>query len=149
MKNEKLEDSIKLLFVTLLNTTPAMIRDKHLYYNIGGEVVNITWFTKRDQDAESPLSTLYYEPPFKDCSSRSNSSLMGCLEWATVCSSPELEGYTFYINTPAGQLRVPELNRRELIDVQEIIEKHYEEFIPMYIDRLLSVPTEQYRLLDQ
>lgn len=64
-------------------------------------------------------------------------------QWS-IDNSPELDGYTFYIDTPICQFRVPELSRRELVDIQEQIEYHFEKFIPNYLKKLIDTPTCDY-----
>lgn len=132
---DAMNSKIMELFMKLIQQPPAMIEDKNLYYNLDGVVIDITWFTKREKDSKTSSYYLLDNPPFNNCSDRSNWGFP--TNWV-VCTSPELEGYTFYINTPAGQFKVPELSRRELVDVQELIEKHYLVFADIYLDKLLK-----------
>lgn len=55
-----------------------------------------------------------------------------------INNSAELDGYTFYINTPVCQFKVPELSRKQLIEVQDIIETYYDNHIPNYLNSLLK-----------
>lgn len=90
---------------------------------------------------ESQSCDLYGKHPFD----RTKVVPMGWLgnTWS-IDNSPELDGYTFYIDTPICQFRVPELSRRELVDIQEQIEYHFEKFIPNYLKKLIDTPTCDY-----
>lgn len=136
-KEELIKDAnnyIKDLFHNLLyNVEPAMVKSDGILYNIDGIGIELIWFTKRENDTEHKVPILS-EIPFQDKSNRSPWS-SSCYAW-TICNAPELEGYSFYINAPIGQYKVPELSRRELVDVQERIEEMYQQFGYNYIKDL-------------
>lgn len=142
MKLENLDDNIKKLFFSLIYETPAVITNhRSLIYNVGGELVKIWWTIKRESHLKSQSCDLYGKRPFD----RTKVVPMGWLgnTWS-IDNSPELDGYTFYIDTPICQFRVPELSRQELVDIQEQIEYHFEKFIPNYLKKLIDTPTCDY-----
>lgn len=143
MKLENLDDNIKKLFFSLIHETPAVITNYHdLVYNVGGELVKIWWTIKRDCHLKSQSCDLYGRQPFD------RAIIVSMTNWPnntwTVDNSPELDGYTFYIDTPVCQFKVPELSRQELVDIQEQIEHHFEKFIPNYLKKLIDTPTCDY-----
>lgn len=140
MKLENLDDNIKKLFFSLIHETPAVVTNLYLIYNVGGEMVKIWWTIKRDSHLKSPSCGLYNDQPFNRSKA---ASPIKCLEW-NIDNSQELDGYTFYINTPVCQFKVPELSRQELVSIQEQIEYHFEKFIPNYLKKLIDTPTCDY-----
>lgn len=142
MKLENLDNNIKKLFFSLIHKTPAIITNLHLIYNVGGELVKIWWIIKRDSYLKSQSCDLYNKQPFDR--TKGASMITWCNNTWTVDNSPELDGYTFYIDTPVCQFKVPELSRQELVDIQEQIEHHFEKFIPNYLKKLIDTPTCDY-----
>lgn len=133
----KIDDKIMELFYRLLELTPSNITDRTLHYNINGEEVTLTWFTRRENDDEYSMCPNYYNvEPFhrSECSPRTRGWDYG---WK-IDTSPELDGYTFYIHTSACQFRISNLSRKELLEVQEKIETHYKHFIPDFLQKLLE-----------
>lgn len=138
-KEELIKDAnnyVKDLFHNLLyNVSPTMVKSGKILYSIDGIDVELTWFTRRENDFTHEIPILG-EIPFQGRSCRSPWDF-SCYTW-TVNTAPELDGYSFYINTPAGQYMVPELSRRELIDVQERIEEICQQFGYNYIKDLVE-----------
>lgn len=135
MTFENIDDNIKKLFLSLINETPAVITANNtLVYNVNGELINIWWIPKREDHLKSSTCDQYYKQPFN----RSNEEIGLFLNTWKVDTSKLLDGYTFYINTPICQFKVPELSRRDLVDIQEKIERHFENFIPNYLEKLLT-----------
>lgn len=132
----KIDDKIMELFHKLLDLTPNSIEDRVFHYNINGEDITLTWFTKRESDRGGSMCPVYYNAdPFKrsECSSR-----WKAIDFWAIETSPELEGYTFCIDTSACQFKITDLSRRELIEIQEKIEAHYTNFIPNFLQKLLD-----------
>ena len=143
MKLENLDDNIKKLFFSLIYETPAIITDRcSLVYNVNGELIKIWWTIKRESHLKSPSCGLYNKQPFN------RSKAASPIKWLDITwnidNSQELDGYTFYIDTPVCQFKVPELSRQELVNIQEQIECHFEKFIPNYLKKLIDTPACDY-----
>jgi hypothetical protein len=105
MKLENLDDNIKKLFFSLIYETPAIITDCcSLVYNVNGELIKIWWTIKRESHLKSPSCGLYNKQPFN------RSKAASPIKWLDITwnidNSQELDGYTFYIDTPVCQLRI-------------------------------------------
>lgn len=132
-----MEKEIKELFFKLLEKTPTNIENRKLEYILYDKLISITWFTKREDDKEYIPCSIYTIDPFKR--SQCKNKHFGYFDW-DIRTSPELDGYTFYINTPCGQYTVPELTRQELACAQDHIALKYKEFPVKYLhDLLISV----------
>lgn len=133
MERRNIDENVSLLFWRLLKQTPALIKDRELFYNLDGEVIRIWWRGRTENSVKSSSCCEYDKEAFTR-----DSSVSDFIYWE-LDNSRQLDGYTFYIDTPVCQFKVPELSRQELVDAQNLIEKHFKVFIPNYLDNLLNV----------
>lgn len=140
MERKNIDKNVSLLFWRLIKQTPALINNRKLIYNLNGDLIKIWWYSKKEGDSdETSCSEYYIEPFIRDV----KSDPLGY--WSVVLKQgKELDGYTFFIETPICKFKVPELSRRELCEAQDLIEKHFENFIPRYLDSLLNIPEDYY-----
>lgn len=134
-----IDKNISELFTKLINQTPAAIDGKTMIYNLDGELVELSWHTKREQDKKITPKYLEYAP-FEGCSNRGGFFSLyahDCFTWEIV-SSKELEGFSFFIKTKVGTFTVPELTRRELVEVQEKIEEYYSLYEMNFLNKLVK-----------
>lgn len=138
MERKNIDKNVSLLFWRLIKTTPALIKDRKLIYNLRGDIIKIWWTVKTEKNLELPICSDYNIEPFNRKNIHNES-----LFWE-FDNSPESDGYTFFINTPVCQFKVPELSRMELTTVQNLIDGYFENFIPRYLDSLLDVQESNY-----
>lgn len=133
-----IDKNISELFTKLINQTPAAIDGNTMIYNLDGELVELSWNTKREGDKKISPKYLKYAP-FEECSGRGGFSFFAhdCFTWDIV-SSKELEGFSFFIKTKVGTFIVPELTRRELVEVQEKIEEYYSLYEMNFLNKLVK-----------
>lgn len=133
-----IDKNVSELFTKLINQAPAAIDGNTMIYNLDGELVELSWNTKREGDKKISPKYLKYAP-FEECSSRRGFSFFAhdCFTWEIV-SSKELEGFSFFIKTKVGTFMVPELTRRELVEVQEKIEEYYSLYEMNFLNKLVK-----------
>lgn len=129
-----MNENISQLFWRLIKQTPALIKDRELFYNLDGEVIRIWWTCKTEDNVKSSSCHEYDKKAFTR-----ETPVSSFIYWE-FDNSKQLDGYTFYIDTPICQFKVPELSRQELVDAQNLIYKHFKVFIPNYLDNLLNSP---------
>lgn len=143
-KNQKeallntMKRQVEVLFDKLVNSIPTMIDDREFIYNIDGMLVKLWWKGKIKDDNEKPVTTI--EGFFDNPNSIPNKFRFCTTGWDIIYRTPENseEGFTFFIETPAGKFIVPPLSRKKLIDVQEQLERAYSQFLTKYLDELIE-----------
>lgn len=133
-----IDKNVSELFTKLINQAPAAIDGNTMIYNLDGELVELKWYTKREEDKKISPKYLKYAP-FEKCSNRGGFSIFSCdcFTWEIV-DSKELEGFSFFIKTKVGTFIVPELSRRELVEVQEKIEEYYSMYEMNFLNKLVK-----------
>lgn len=134
MNRQNLEGRVIKLFWKVLNTKPIKVGRRCVEFVINHEEISLTWFVTTEESKKGPVCEKYKEEPFD----RSSGYPFPMFSTWRVDTSNQLDGYTFYINTPVCQFKVPELSRQELVNVQDIIEGWFENYIPNYLDFLLN-----------
>lgn len=129
-----INDNIKKLFYKLVNQTPEVIKDKTFIYNLNSNLIKLWWTVTTEDNNKSSSCPSYYNSELFNREKTNNSWRL--FNW-NIDNSKELDGYTFYINTPICQFKVPKLTRIELLNVQCALEGKFEKFIPDYLDKLL------------
>lgn len=134
MKN--IDNNIKKLFNKLIYETPEAISINNcLDYTINGKRIKVYWVVKSKSHLEGTSCALNSVEPFDRDRVRRDNRFFPYAQWEVDTS--ELDGYTFFIETPICTFRVPELSRAELCEVCARIEEIYENFVPDYLDSLI------------
>lgn len=135
---DTMKQQILVLFHKLVDSIPTMIDDREFIYNIDGMLVKLWWKGKVKEDNEKPVKII--EGFFDNPNAIPNKFRFCTAGWDIIYRTPENseEGFTFFIETPAGKFTVPPISRKELVDTQERLENAYSHFLTKHLDELIE-----------